>query len=51
MMRYISTGDGSDLRDYVIKCGIIPPLIALIKSDTQVGMLVVVQFLMMANAI
>ena len=29
-------GDGSDLRDYVIKCGIIQPLIALIKQDIQV---------------
>lgn len=30
-------GDGSDCRDFTIRNGIIPPLIALIKPDIQVG--------------
>ena len=30
-------GDGSDMREFTIKNGIIPPLIALIKPDIQVS--------------
>lgn len=29
-------GDGSDCRDFTVRCGIIQPLIALIKQDMQV---------------
>lgn len=31
-------GDGSDCRDFTIRNGIIPPLLALIKPDIQVCM-------------
>lgn len=30
-------GDGSECRDFTIRCGIIPPLLALIKPDLQVS--------------
>ena len=29
-------GDGADLRDYVIKAGIVNPLLELIRPDTEV---------------
>ena len=30
-------GDGSECRDFTIRCDIIPPLLALIKPDTKVS--------------
>ena len=30
-------GDGTECRDYTIKCGIIQPLLALIKPNIQVS--------------
>ena len=33
----IFVGDGPDLRDYVIKCGVIEPLLNLIKPETPVN--------------
>lgn len=29
-------GDGSECREFTVRCGIIPPLLALIKPDVQV---------------
>jgi hypothetical protein len=29
-------GDGSECRDFTVQCGIIPPLLALIKPDMKV---------------
>ena len=35
-------GDGPDLRDYAVKCGIIQPLVNLISPETTVSVKVCV---------
>lgn len=41
----LSAGDGSDLRDYVVKCGIIPPLLALVKPNAPVRLVQLVTYM------
>ena len=37
MFFILFSGDGPELRDFVIKCGCVEPLLALIKNDSPVS--------------